>query len=192
MRMCLGCQDPIPSRTTINGKSYVINRRRFCLACRPFKYRENLTPEDVLQKRRERQLKHSKDWYRRKRAELGEDPITAVGRKRKRFLLSLVDSRCQFCGYNAVSRNLVFHHVTSPKLFTLSIRQLQRSSKSLFLEALKCVVACHNCHGEIHEGLLDANIVIQQHQIFSDLLLTQKSVFLSLSPRGVTDSAGLS
>jgi hypothetical protein len=50
--------------------------------------------------------------------------------------------------------NLAFHH-TSNKQSSLSERDFQRSWAKLIPEIRKCVLACHNCHGEIHAELHD-------------------------------------
>ena len=55
------------------------------------------------------------------------------------------------CGYDGCARNLVFHHLHS-KRFDLSARSFQLSWKRLMPELKKCIMVCHNCHGEIHAG----------------------------------------
>lgn len=75
--------------------------------------------------------------------------------------------------------NLAFHHLSGKK-FSLTIKVFQRSSKSLLPEVRKCVIACHNCHGEIHRGLITIDRVVGKHKEFQSLLDAKTDEFLSL------------
>jgi len=75
-----------------------------------------------------------------KRAKLKEQAVAFMGGK------------CQICGYNRCMRNLAFHHINgTDKSFQIigawSWRKIEEELK-------KCILVCHNCHGEIHEGLI--------------------------------------
>lgn len=73
----------------------------------------------------------------------------------KLFLVRPAGCRCQICGYDKYIGNLTFHHKNpSTKLFNISAVILKFSLSRLVNEAAKCIVACHNCHGEIHAGLV--------------------------------------
>lgn len=71
----------------------------------------------------------------------------------KRILVEEAGGACQACGYDRFIGNLVFHHVDpAQKEFPMSTgsgKSLDRFRK----EARKCVLLCHNCHGEIEAGL---------------------------------------
>ena len=55
----------------------------------------------------------------------------------KREMVAAMGGRCQICGYDRCLRSICFHHRdTDAKRFE------------------KCVLVCHNCHNEIHEGLV--------------------------------------
>lgn len=75
-------------------------------------------------------------------------------RKVKAILVAEAGGCCQVCGYDRCIGNLTFHHVDpSQKRFPMSTC----SGKSLAAfreEALKCVLVCANCHGEIEVGLI--------------------------------------
>jgi len=59
------------------------------------------------------------------------------------------------CGYAKCTDNLVFHHIDSlDKEFNISGMLLTYSIDRLIIEASKCALVCHNCHGEIHAGLM--------------------------------------
>jgi len=74
----------------------------------------------------------------------------------KLFLMSPVGCKCQVCGYNRHTGGLSFHHVDNTiKDFNVSSTKLTYSSKRLVEEASKCILVCHNCHSEIHAGLID-------------------------------------
>lgn len=62
---------------------------------------------------------------------------------------------CQCCGYKAYIGNLSFHHVDQNQKKDM-VHQLIRDSRSwkiIIREVDKCVLVCHNCHGEIHAGI---------------------------------------
>src|SRR5215212_11413020 len=71
----------------------------------------------------------------------------------RRLLILEAGDRCQSCAYNRLHANLHFHHLDpSQKEFGLT----SGNGKSLARfreEALKCVLVCANCHGEIEAGL---------------------------------------
>lgn len=74
----------------------------------------------------------------------------------KLFLMSPVGYKCQVCGYDKHTGGLSFHHVDSTiKDFNVSSTKLTYSPKRLVEEASKCLLVCHNCHSEIHAGLID-------------------------------------
>lgn len=73
----------------------------------------------------------------------------------KFYLVRPANYRCQVCGYDKYIGNLTFHHKNpATKLFNISAVILKYPMARLVREATKCVVACHNCHGEIHAGLV--------------------------------------
>jgi len=50
---------------------------------------------------------------------------------------------------------LDFHHVdAAKKSFSLSVRGLSYSWKTVVNEARKCVVLCKNCHAEVEAGIV--------------------------------------
>jgi hypothetical protein len=72
----------------------------------------------------------------------------------KREMVAAMGGRCQICGYDRCLRSLCFHHRdTDAKRFNFAGSHC-RSRESLWRELEKCVLVCHNCHNEIHEGLV--------------------------------------
>lgn len=55
-------------------------------------------------------------------------------------------------------RNLSFHHLYDKDL-KLSSREMQFSIKTLLKEVKKCILVCHNCHGEIHDNLISKDLI---------------------------------
>ena len=73
--------------------------------------------------------------------------------KAKQKLVEYKGGKCKICGYNKYIGNLAFHHLDPSK------KSFRISGKSISLEKLKCEVdkcqlLCHNCHGELHAGLI--------------------------------------
>ncbi len=76
----------------------------------------------------------------------------------KAFLISPANGCCQTCKYATWSGNLTFHHKDeASKHFNISEKLLSHDLWTLIKEASKCIVLCHNCHGEIHAGLRNAD-----------------------------------
>lgn len=76
----------------------------------------------------------------------------------KLILIDPIGCKCQICGYNRCIGNLSFHHKDPlSKKFNISTEILLHSWETLLREASKCIVVCHNCHGEINSGLLDVS-----------------------------------
>lgn len=79
----------------------------------------------------------------------------------KAFLMLPANSACQNCGYNKCRECLAFHHINQlEKRFSISGTKLHYKLLHLISEAKKCILICHNCHGEVHAGLLDINHLI--------------------------------
>lgn len=157
MKIC-ECGNKIPSTKTIDGKKRNLRNRTQCLTCLPFgqpRYRKK-NKKELLNYNAEKQRRH----YYKKKKELGIDPVRVVRERRKQELVDLLGGQCQLCGYNKAIRNLVFHHLKDKK-FPLSSRGFQYSMDKILPEVLKCIMVCHNCHGEIHDGLINDNLIIK-------------------------------
>jgi len=76
----------------------------------------------------------------------------------KLILINPIGCKCQICGYNRCIGNLSFHHKDPlSKKFNISTEILLHPWEILLREVSKCIVVCHNCHGEINDGLLDVS-----------------------------------
>jgi len=154
MRVCEMCGATIPYSVHINGKKHKLPNRVNCLHCVPFgssRYRKK-----SIEEQRTLRAKKFRDWYRSQK-EKGIDPTNDRKYAQRTFIIELIGG-CQFCGYNRLVRNVSFHHVED-RQHELSSRIFGRSLQSLLPELRKCVVCCHNCHGEIHACVVTDDIV---------------------------------
>jgi hypothetical protein len=134
----------------VEGKRRYLKNRTKCFNCSPF-----VTTAEKKRRIDQRPTRsRTQTWYQTEKDRLGVDPITYRRESRKSFLVCFLGGACQECGYQRCVRNLTFHHL-SDKQFALSSREFQNSLETVIPEASKCVILCHNCHGEVHEGLLD-------------------------------------
>ena len=71
----------------------------------------------------------------------------------KEKLVEYKGGKCIVCGYNKYVGNLTFHHL-NPEDKDFSIGGKSFSIEALKIEADKCALLCHICHGELHAGLI--------------------------------------
>ena len=80
--------------------------------------------------------------------------VTRARRRIKQKAIELKGGKCIVCGYDRHHGSLSFHHLDPTKKdFGLSVRGIFRSWERVKKELEKCVLVCHNCHGEIHAGI---------------------------------------
>lgn len=162
-RKCRQCGDRIPLKANINGITKTLQNRTYCLKCVPFA--EKLQQDPVL-KEEERKAKNRE---KAKRAYEKNDYGELEKHKcynNKKLIVDLVGG-CQLCGYNKCYKSITFHHVIEEqKAFNLPARMFRYTFEKIKEELLKCIVACSNCHGEIHGDLINSDIVIKQHENF--------------------------
>lgn len=69
-------------------------------------------------------------------------------------------SKCQKCGYDKCMRSMAFHHIDpKDKKFNISGNHT-RSWNEVTKELDKCILLCHNCHCELHDGIWAIDNVI--------------------------------
>lgn len=168
MKICIECNSQFKITAIIDGKKRNLKNRSRCLDCQPFKTSIYTTKSKFSY------AESQKRWYWKKKLADGVDPISVKRTTVKRTIIALVDSQCQICGYNKCQRNLAFHHIRDKKL-SLTSRTFQFSMKKLIPELEKCVVVCHNCHGEIHDNIIDEKFVIMANSLFREKLKVLKS-----------------
>lgn len=82
----------------------------------------------------------------------------SVKRWRKRTkerIIQAMGEKCCLCGYNKCQSALALHHLDpSEKDFSFgAIRANAKNWETIIKELRKCVLVCHVCHSEIHEGI---------------------------------------
>lgn len=153
MKTCIICQAAFKSTIVIGGIRRNLKNRTKCLNCAPF---QSSKSKPISEARRSAALKSKRYYYKQK--EMGIDRIKMLRNTRKKTIINLLGGKCQICTYSKTPRNLVFHHLQN-KEFNLSTRGFQYKYSKLLHEIKKCILVCHNCHGEIHDGLINQSIV---------------------------------
>lgn len=77
--------------------------------------------------------------------------------KTKDKMVQSMGGKCQCCGYNKTNKALAFHHI-NPNEKDLGFGDIRANPKSwakIVEELKKCILVCHNCHSEIHDGIRD-------------------------------------
>lgn len=135
--------------------------------------------------------------YRCKRCR--SERVTIKRRNLRKQLVTIFGSKCinPDCNYSKYAGNLTFHHLDpSKKKFAISGKGLTRSFDKLYAEAKKCILICHNCHGEVHANILKADKleklqieIIYSYEKTLDNLVTSKVEIICLKC-GVSVSKG--
>ena len=70
-------------------------------------------------------------------------------------MVEAMGGKCQCCGYDKTNKALAFHHI-DPKEKDMGFGDTRANPKSwskIVEELRKCILVCHNCHSEIHDGI---------------------------------------
>ena len=72
-------------------------------------------------------------------------------------MVQAMGGKCQCCGYNKTHKALAFHHIdpTQKDMGFGDTRANPKSWQKIITELRKCILVCHNCHSEIHDGIRD-------------------------------------
>lgn len=86
----------------------------------------------------------------------------------KNKLVAALGGKCRVCGYSKCTQALALHHINpAEKEFNFSsLRASPKTWSKIVAEAKKCVLLCHNCHMEVHDGMLD---ITGMEIIFNDV-----------------------
>lgn len=85
----------------------------------------------------------------------GSTAVLSYRKRIKERAIAYKGGGCLVCGYKKCVRSLVFHHVDPHKKERGMGTGNTVAWDRLVIELEKCVLLCANCHGEVHEGLLD-------------------------------------
>lgn len=108
------------------------------------------------------------------------DRVKKWRRATKDRIIESMGGSCVCCGYNRCQSALALHHLDpAQKDFGLgSVRASIKNWNIIVQELKKCILVCHNCHNEIHEGI---TTLPEKYNLFSSsfedykLLLKNKS-----------------
>lgn len=158
MKIC-ECGGQIPNEVVIDGKRRSLKNRKRCLTCCPYGssiYSKRYPPNQRKSEELSRSRKKQKTYSDRIKDLVGIDPTNLTRKLRKLILVTSLGGKCLSCGYGKILRNLVFHHLDeTEKEMGLSERSFQFGWERIYNESVKCILLCHNCHGEIHSNVLD-------------------------------------
>ena len=158
-RSCPKCGDRVPANAWIDGKKRNLGNRKYCLECSPFGSHNTAQLERIPDRLDQTCIDCGKKYERS-----GRRCSMCYFRRRKSKVTKRIDgivgTACWTCGYSKTRHNLCFHHVNpKTKLFGLTTRETMLKWERVLSEMKKCVLVCHNCHGEIHCGLISENKV---------------------------------
>jgi len=92
-------------------------------------------------------------------------------RRTKSRIIESMGGQCCLCGYNKCQSALALHHLDpSQKEIGLgAIRANPKNWSKIVDELRKCILVCHVCHCEIHEGLVKVpGDVARFNEVFSN------------------------
>lgn len=139
MKTCKKCQGSFPHSATIDGKKRKFTNREHCFVCVPFG--SGYAPNK------------EKPVYRVK----NNAAVTSYRQKMKERAVEYKGGCCQNpeCKYFRCIAALTFHHI-DPRTKAFAINDGRtRNWEKLKEELDKCILLCHNCHTEVHAGVLE-------------------------------------
>ena len=78
-------------------------------------------------------------------------------RRSKERIVAAMGGCCQICGYRKCTSALALHHI-DPSQKDFSFGRMRAHPKAwikIVVELRKCVLLCHNCHSELHDGVVE-------------------------------------
>ena len=161
MKYCKKCNSQISTRTWINGKLRVTNKRSYCLVCSPFGSKNTKDIHQELGISGDRwcvcEICKKDFLYSRTKCNSTIRCYGCTQRERRRttkqYGIDLKGGKCQLCGYSRCISSLTFHHL-DPKEKEFNISSCTFSQKRIQEEFEKCILVCRNCHGELESGLV--------------------------------------
>jgi hypothetical protein len=159
MITCRLCGAVFPTVIRVDGKKVNVSNRKYCLGCSPFRGGNvrvlEKTPVTAVCSRCGREYLYDKKRGHRKT--LCNSCSANMKRTRnKERAVAYLGGSCILCGYSRCLRSLSFHHLDpETKDMEINVREFCRSWDAITRELDKCVLLCTNCHGEVHDGLVD-------------------------------------
>ena len=154
--ICENCGKEFPSRITIDGKSRVLSKRKYCLECSPFGVHNTKklnreykcsrcgeTDPKKFIKGRYTECKKCRNEYNNKK-----------NRSQRERVVEYLGGKCACCGYDKYICSLDIHHLdpsTKDKYFD---HYSGWSWDRLEKEVSNCILLCRNCHTAFHSGYI--------------------------------------
>lgn len=165
MPICKLCLKSFPNRLKIEGIWRVVNRRKYCLTCSPFKLHNTMVLKHVLSVACKGESKCQfcgKVFIKGTKGNKGETCASCrVNRRRIGVKKKGVDYKggsCIICGYSKCLDVLSFHH-RDPKEKDFNFGGAHcRSWEKVKIELDKCDLLCMNCHIETHKKIRDQQL----------------------------------
>jgi hypothetical protein len=162
MPTCKKCQTPFPNRLKLAGKIHVISKRKYCLDCSPFG-KHNTRPlsldGETISRGKELICDCGRKYVYDYRKGHGKIKCNSCHANQRRFglkqkAIEYKGGKCSRCGYCKCSGALTFHHLDpSTKSFSIGGNHTLAWER-VRQELDKCILVCHNCHSEIHAGII--------------------------------------
>lgn len=111
--------------------------------------------------------------------------VKAWRRNCKRRIVEAMGGACCICNYKKCDSALALHHLDPSKkdIGLGAIRANPKNWLSIVEELRKCVLVCHNCHSEIHAGLIQVpNNAPKFNEIYTNYKLLEVNTEIVFTP----------
>ncbi len=167
-KICKLCNNIFPKHIVIDGKKINCQRRKYCFDCSPFGHHNSRTLDKPYNKNNPK-IKECVQCGKLCIKTTRLCPTCYFNQRKERVtkkIYHIVGNSCWICDYDRTTKNLCFHHVDPTiKKFCLSNRETMLKWERVWKEMQKCILICHNCHGEVHANIVEESYV---QKLFQD------------------------
>lgn len=158
MPICKKCTDHFPNRMKIDGVFKMLNRRKFCLICSPYKafntreekiYTTKICPKcDTKKSINEFYVKKDRLNFSTYCKECSRQDAIVRAKIIKIKCVEYKGGECQKCGYLKCIGALEFHHINRDEKEYSICQMIGFSWETIKTELDKCILLCNRCHVE--------------------------------------------
>lgn len=151
-KLCPKCNAKVPNKIVKDGKTFNLQRRKYCLDCSSFRGRNTRKLE--IDKNQLQKCSICEENTICKKGNVCDSCRTTIRRyKIKIKMIEYKGNKCSKCGKQFENlRNYIFHHQDiTEKDFDLSGNAYMKSWEEIKRELDKCILLCHLCHNDIHD-----------------------------------------